>query len=104
MTKSPFGKPAADIQAAYRDLMDAQPLITRCAFCRWQHIGTADQGRDAAAAHRAERHPDVVQTRRRRGHLNRWNVSDDGWREEGNANAAEVAAMHAAREARQSAA
>lgn len=104
MTKSPFGKPAADIQAAYRELMDAQPLVTKCAFCRWQHVGTADQGRDAAAAHRADRHPDVVPVRRRRGHLNRWMSSQDSFREEGTANAAEVAAMHAAREARQSAA
>lgn len=100
MTKSPFGRAAADIQAAYRELMDAQPLITRCALCpRWQHVGTADQGRDAAAAHRAERHPDVVPVRRRRGHLNRWSVSDDGWRAEGNAQAAEVAAMLKRREA-----
>lgn len=99
VTKSPFGKPSVEIRAADAAAYGAKPQTTKCLFCRWQHVGTADQGRDAAAAHRADRHPDVVQTRRRRGHLNRWNISDPSWQEEGNAQAAEVAAMLKRREA-----
>lgn len=78
----------ADAQAWH----DAQVIVTGCALCpRWQFIGPASEGRARAVAHRAKRHPDLRPTRRRRGNLQRFNPSDDGYRAEGLANAARVA-------------
>jgi hypothetical protein len=41
-------------------LRDRYPTTTRCALCPWRHEGTAVQGREQAAAHRVEEHPELV--------------------------------------------
>lgn len=60
-------KTRGDIYADIRARLDAQPMVARCAFCPdWQFEGTAAEGRDAQAAHRAEAHPDAKLRRGRR--------------------------------------
>jgi hypothetical protein len=85
------GKSAAEMKEEARRNMDAQPIITRCAFCKWEYEGTAREGRELAKGHRRVHHPDIVVTRRRRGSLTRHRVSDDSFRDEGRANARKVA-------------
>lgn len=98
--KSPYGKPAEAIAAAYQASCDAASLVTACAFCDWNYEGTAAEGRARALQHRTEHHPEARQTRRRKGHLQRWRISDDSFRDEGLENAAAVAKMHQRREGR----
>lgn len=81
----------------YRAALDNTPTRTRCAFCRWTHTGTAAEGRQRAAKHRAIHHPTVKATRRRQNHLAKWRA-EDSWRSEGLERAAEVAAMLRRRE------
>jgi hypothetical protein len=64
-----------------------------CAFCPWTYEGTALEGRELAKGHRRVKHPEIKPVRRKRGSLIRHVASDDGHREEGKRNAAEVAAM-----------
>lgn len=92
------GRSAADIHAAHTAWADQQEAVTRCALCDWSYFGTVAEGRALAVGHRRVHHPDRQPTRRRRGSLQRWNKSDDGFRDEGLAGAAEVAAMLARRE------
>lgn len=99
MSNGPFGKPSALIRAEERATQDATVLTTACAFCPWTHTGPAADGRARALAHRLADHPDLKPAKRRRSNIRRFNVSDDAWREGGLAQAAEVAKMHARREA-----
>jgi hypothetical protein len=92
------GKPTADMYAQHAEWANAQNTKTFCAHCGWNHVGTAEDGRKQAAAHRAQNHPTLKQTRRRRGNLTRWLARDDGWQSAGVANAREVAAMLRRRE------
>ena len=51
------GRQALDqFLARLRDDLDAQPVLTRCAFCAWNHTGTLAEGRAAHRAHRTK-HP-----------------------------------------------
>lgn len=86
------GKSTADMRAEHQIILDATETVTRCAFCKWTYTGTAGEGRELAKGHRRVHHPDAIQPRRRRGSLTRHVVRDNGWREEGLANAAKVAA------------
>jgi hypothetical protein len=86
------GKSAKEMRAEHQAHIDASPIITRCAFCKWTYQGTALEGRELAKGHRRVHHPDAQQTRRRRGSLTRHMISDDGYRAEGQANARKVAA------------
>jgi hypothetical protein len=88
----PVGKSAAEMKAEQQAANDAQPIITRCAFCKWEYAGTALEGRELAKGHRRVHHPDIQVTRRRRGSLTRHMISDDSFRAEGQANARKVAA------------
>lgn len=100
MSNKPYGRPAAELQEAVRQAVDQSILTTTCNFCPdFTHTGPAKQGRELAQAHRLEAHPDVRPVRRRRGHLQRWQATDDGYQAEGLARAAETAAMLARREA-----
>ena len=45
-----------DFLARLRDDLDAQPVLTRCAFCTKYHKGTLAEGRAWHAQHRT-RHP-----------------------------------------------
>lgn len=92
MTTNAGGHTAATMKATLHEWADQQPTITRCAFCPWTYQGTAQDGRLLAAGHRRAHHPEAKPTRRRRGSLQRFNASDDGWRAEGIAAAAKVAA------------
>lgn len=47
-----------------RELLDRQPVVTRCAFCRWYYSGPLFEGRSAFRSHAAERHPGLVKKRR----------------------------------------
>lgn len=91
------GKTGAQMNAEWRDKINARPLVTRCGFCRWTHVGTASEGRDAYHQHRTERHPEVKPRRIRRSSLNRFvgRDADKSFRDDGVANAAKVAEMHA---------
>lgn len=94
------GKTGAQMQAEQRADEDARPVLTRCAFCSWWVFdGTAAEGRVEAAGHRADKHPDIKPVRRRRNRLQRFSHGDDSFRQEGLERAAEVAALHARREA-----
>lgn len=97
-SRSYFGTPAAPIADTYRATIDATTLTIRCAFCPFTFTGAFSDGRAEAAKHRSKHHPAVRVTRRRRGNLQRWNSSDDGYRAEGMANAREVAELLARRE------
>jgi hypothetical protein len=86
------GKSAKEMRAEHQAHIDASPIITRCAFCKWRYNGTAAEGREHAKNHRQVAHPDLKVTRRRRGSLTRHTLSDDSYRAEGQANARKVAA------------
>ena len=46
---------------------DATETLTRCSFCpEWFHIGPALAGRERAAEHRLQAHPEIRRSRRRR--------------------------------------
>lgn len=46
---------------------DSRPTVTRCVFCpRWRFTGTAAECRQAAADHRASKHPDLPPYKRSR--------------------------------------
>jgi hypothetical protein len=85
------GKSAAEMKEEARRNMDAQPIITRCAFCKWEYEGTAREGRELAKGHRRAHHPEVKQTRRRRQSLRRWTSKQEEFRTEGLARAKVVA-------------
>lgn len=42
-----------------------QPVLTRCSFCEWKYQGPLMEGRQEAAQHRREAHPEVRPKRRR---------------------------------------
>jgi hypothetical protein len=86
------GKSAKEMRAEHQAHIDASPIITRCAFCKWEYHGTALEGRELAKGHRRVEHPDVKPTRRRRGSLTRYSLGDESFRAEGQANARKVAA------------
>lgn len=75
------------------ELRDQSPCVTSCRLCGDTFTGTALQGREHARQHRAEHHPDIRPARRRRVSLHKFVNRDDGWKEIGVRNAAEVSAM-----------
>ena len=96
----PNGHNAAEIRAIENARRDIQPLTTLCALCDWRYEGTAHEGRELAKGHRRVQHPDLLPVRRRRNTLTRHNPrTNDGFREDSMEKAAEVAAMHARRDA-----
>jgi hypothetical protein len=86
------GKSAAEMKEEARRNMDAQPIITRCAFCKWEYEGTAREGRELAKGHRRVHHPEIKPVRRKRQSLQRWTNKQEDFREEGLAKAKVVAA------------
>jgi hypothetical protein len=86
------GKSAKEMRAEHQAHIDASPIITRCAFCKWTYQGTALEGRELAKGHRRVAHPEVKPARRRRGSLGRWTSKQEEFREEGLARAKVVAA------------
>jgi hypothetical protein len=58
----------ADLNEQLLGTYDRTATITRCAVdgCDWKHEGSAAEGRQAAAAHRAETHPELAARGRRR--------------------------------------
>ena len=55
------GKTAAEMRADQEAWRDSQPVDHRAGlYCDWQHVGTVEEGRDRARAHRADDHPDLV--------------------------------------------
>ncbi len=95
---TPDGKSAAEIREHCNTIRDATPLTTRCALCDWEYDGTAFEGRELARGHRRVTHPEIVEKRRRRNNITRFNPSDDGFRDAGVARAAGVADIHRRRE------
>jgi hypothetical protein len=89
---APVGLSAKEMRAVEDAHRDASHIVTRCAFCHWTYEGTALEGRELAKGHRRVHHPDVKQTRRRRGSLIRHVASDDDHRTEALERAAKVAA------------
>ena len=65
--------------------MDALPLKTLCALCPWSYEGSALDGRERAAQHRALVHPELKVKRRRPGrHLKSFNqpkLNTQDWKE-----------------------
>jgi hypothetical protein len=47
--------------------MDALSVQERCLFCDWSFSGTVAEGRENAAQHRAEAHPDAIWRKRKKG-------------------------------------
>ncbi len=92
------GHSAAHIRERFDTLRDATPLTTRCALCDWEYAGTAHEGRELARGHRRVKHPEIIEKRRRRNNIRRFNPTDDGFREAGVKQAAEVAELHRRRE------
>lgn len=82
----------AELRQKLQESADKQPLTTMCALCGWTYTGTAYEGRELAKGHRRVHHPDAIQSRRNRTTLTRFG-KDNGWRQEGLANAADVARM-----------
>lgn len=104
MPNSPLGRPAADIDAEVNARLDLLPAVAKCCFCpTWSHAGAAAECRQAAQAHRTLEHPDVRQSKRRRGNVSKWNPGREEDRIAGEANAASVAVMLAQRSASQAA-
>jgi hypothetical protein len=67
------GYNAAEYRAKEQERFDAQIVTERCALCpKWSFTGPSLEGREKAAQHRAEAHPEIQPKRRRRGHLNRF--------------------------------
>jgi hypothetical protein len=87
------GKSAKTMRAEQQTAIDQTPITTRCAFCKWTHVGTALEGRELAKTHRKRKHPEAKQTRRRKGgSLMRHVTSDDSYRAEALVRAKKVAA------------
>lgn len=86
------GKSGAQLTAELHHARDQAELTTRCALCGWTYTGTAHEGRELAKGHRRVHHPDAIQSRRNRTTLTRFGKTNE-WRQEGLANAQDVAAM-----------
>ncbi len=93
MTSGFTGRTATEMRERATAWHDQQEIVTSCLHCEWRYVGTAFEGRELSKGHRRVHHPDVKQTRRRRGSLQRFNLGDQTYRDEGNQNAAEVANM-----------
>ena len=95
MTRSPQnGTPAAELDARFAEIRDAQPATAKCVFCPDYHYqGTAAECRKHSAEHRAAEHPSLRPPRRRRNNIRRFQNPDGAWRDEGLRNAAEVSKM-----------
>lgn len=55
----------AEIKPRGREMYDAQPTRTLCAFCPWVHEGAAAEGREAYDEHKRAAHPHAVARRER---------------------------------------
>lgn len=62
--KQDMPKPAA-WRIAEQERYDALAVVERCLFCPWSYTGTVGEGREKAAQHRREVHPEARRTRRR---------------------------------------
>jgi hypothetical protein len=47
-----------------QEMADSLPLRAACAFCEWEYLGTAAEGREKALQHRLEVHPEARSKRR----------------------------------------
>lgn len=56
----------SDLTLRIEAARDEAATVTRCAFCKWSHAGSFASGREAAAAHRASKHPEAAKPRPRR--------------------------------------
>lgn len=63
-TKTPITP--AEERELEKEFYEAQPLRAACGLCEWFYEGTAASARDAATAHRMERHPEIASKRRSR--------------------------------------
>ena len=67
------------------EAMDRLHVVSRCAFCDWEHSGPAVEGREKATQHRTEAHPDLVLKRRRNtrslGSFRQKQLREDDWTE-----------------------
>lgn len=90
------GKKAKQMDAEYRAWMDAKPCVASCLYCDWRFAGTVAECREQSAEHR-ESHG-IKRRRRPRAPMTRFNPGLEEHREEGQAKAAKIAAMHARKE------
>ena len=61
-----FGESAEIARTNEQNARDAAATRTTCAFCEWEFIGSALEGRENAAEHRSRLHPDALNSRRNR--------------------------------------
>lgn len=68
------GYSAAEYRQREQDRFDALIVTERCALCpKWSYTGTALEGREIAAQHRREAHPEIRPKRyRKKNHLGRF--------------------------------
>jgi hypothetical protein len=71
-THSPDGSlTSSEMGRRHLTWLDEQPLIVSCAFCGWRLEAPAADARAAAAAHRAEAHPDLAPSGRKKSRKTR---------------------------------
>lgn len=82
---------AESMHAAHRFWADGQSTVSLCAFCDWRHEGTAAEGREAALAHRQEKHPEAcIRKPRLRRRISKKNLRTAGEEEQIAVDAAEA--------------